>query len=553
MNVAGKSLQDIYDAGSKRLEELEKGQKSQLGDAADAHLQDLQEHEPTTLKDLETKSSDLEQEIRAHLSHGLERVEKAVSSESKHTQAYVERLVESISLLAKKFTESISQIRATADSQLTDLAQEEEQLYKSAVQGSLSELNKEAAVAVDDCRKDGSGSHADLITRLDESWSKVLEKEDQSVGELLDGYDANSDQLSLRVNVSRQEIQNQLSEMLSKLEMRALQATEAVKSAADRLVESADRFAFDSDSKLKENFSTNLQETQNAIEESASASLKEVVNLHESSMADLTMKSQDLSRGMDGLAENVTTEASGKSNQLQDKGKNLIGSYTDELATRLESGKVFQQELEKERSQMVSEIWRELSDVRSKFEDKLANLAKSTLDKMHSICDDAETAIVTAQHDCISSSKAHAGDRQSSIETSAADFIARIQQTRDAALEAIAKAAGAGSDDDDAPASKGDDDAAASKGDDDAAASKGDADDDGAASGSGSSSSSSSSSGSSNSNSSSNSTENREGQEEAGEAAEASEDDGKQPDTTGGEGRRRRRPGRNDKRGEGKK
>ena len=550
MNVAGKSLQDIYDAGSKRLEELEKGQKSQLGDVTDAHLQELQELEPTTLKQLETKSTDLEQEIRGYLSHGLERVEKVVSSESKHTQAYVDRLVESISLLAKKFTESICQLRATADSQLSDLSQEQEQLYKSAVQSSLSELNKECAMTVDDCRKDGSGAHADVITRLDESWNKVLEKEDQSVGELLDGYDANGDQLSLRVNVSRQEIQNQLSEMLSKLELRALQATEAVKSAADRLVESADRFAFDSETKLKENFSALLQETQSAIEESASASLKEVTNLHESSMADLNMKSQELSRAMDGLAEKVTTDGCGKSNQLQDKGKNLVGSYTDELTSRLESGKIFQQDLEKERSQMVSEIWRELSDVRSKFEDKLASLASSTLDKMRTICDDAETAIVSAQHDCISSSKAHAGDRQTSIETSSAEFVARITQTRNAALEAIAKAAGAGSEDDDAASPKGQ---AAQKAEEaasgnDEASGKGEASGNGEASGKGEASQDGAETVPA-----AGSAQGADNADGADESAEVGEEDAKQADTSGGEGRRRRRPGRNDKRGEAKK
>ena len=65
MNVAGKSLQDIYDAGSKRLEELAKAQKSQLNDIASTHLDERKDTEPQALKELETRCVDLEGEIRA--------------------------------------------------------------------------------------------------------------------------------------------------------------------------------------------------------------------------------------------------------------------------------------------------------------------------------------------------------------------------------------------------------------------------------------------------------------------------------------------------------
>src|SRR5258708_3668083 len=129
MNVAGKSLQDIYDAGSKRLEELEKGQKSQLDETTNGHLGERQKSEPETLKQLEERANELQDEIRAYLSHGLERVEKVVDAESQHTTLYIQRLVDGLSLLAKKFSESISQLRETAESQLSDQCSDNEEIF----------------------------------------------------------------------------------------------------------------------------------------------------------------------------------------------------------------------------------------------------------------------------------------------------------------------------------------------------------------------------------------------------------------------------------------
>jgi hypothetical protein len=464
MNVAGKSLQDIYDAGSKRLEQLENSQRGQLNEATDAHLEERTKSEPEALKQLETKSEDLEKEINGYLAHGLERIEKAVTGESEHTKVYIQRLVDALDLLAKRFAESITELREAADGQLSDLASDNQQLYKSASQAACSQTSHQGAMAVDGCRNEGTEAHADIVGKVDKTSSDFLEAEDDVVAELLSSYDTNADQLSTKFSDCSTRIAQHLKEKVSDVDSRAEQASESIKNTIERLMETSDRFAFDSDVKLKERFGSLLQESTNSVDQTAAKSIDDLVRLHESSIADLSMKSQELSRDMDNVVETVTRNASSTSADLQKKGKTLIGSYTDELNGRLESGRIFQGELEKERAEMVAEIWKELGEVRTKFEDKLANLATNTLEKMKNICDEAEQAIVTAQHGCISDSQRHANDRQSSIEKSASEFLQRVTQTRDSALQGILKAAGAGGDEnglpeqihDDPPADSGD-------------------------------------------------------------------------------------------------
>lgn len=442
MNVAGKSLQDIYDAGAKRLEELEDAQKSTMSDTTESHTQERMGLEPEALKEIEERCKDLDDEVRSYLARGLERIEKAVSSESEQTERYIVRLVESLTLLSKKFSETIGQLRETAESQLKDLASDSEQLYKSAAQSAHSQVHHDGTIALDDCRNDGTEAHGSVTSLLARSWDSVLEAEDEAIDNLTESFESNQGQVSQTFDNCKKEIDDKLSDKLSDLEIRAMQATEGIKITVERLSDIADRHAFDADVKLKERFSSLLYEMTSLFDEAASRAGGELVSLHESSMADLTMKSQELSREMDSLAESVNSAAAFKSAELQQRGGELVTSYTTELAERLLTSQVFHKELEAERAVMVEEIWKELGEVSEKFQKRMSSLSSTTLQKMKDICLEAENAIATAQEHCASDSKRVATEKQEAIDSTAREFVKRIEKSRQEALEAITRAAG---------------------------------------------------------------------------------------------------------------
>lgn len=447
MNVAGKSLQDIYDAGSRRLSELEKSQKKQLGETADGHLDERKQAEPDSLKQLQERSGELEQEVRSYLTHGLERVGKVVESEATQTTKFNQCLVDGLDLLAKKFFESISQLRDAAENQLADLSSDHEQMYEASFHAADSLLTHEGTQLVDECRNEGCQTHGDLLGCVDESWQSILEQEDEVVADVLANFDSNAEQLNNKLQACQSKVDGDLSAKLSKLELRLMQATEAIRGVVDGTVEAADRHAFDSDVKLKERFSSLLYETTTSFEESSHRAVTEVANLHESSMADLTMRSQELSREMDGVVAGIAGGAADKLDKLCENGSILMSNYTNELNERRQSSETFQGELEKERADMVAEIWKELGEVKAGFETKLAAMAKTTLEKMRVVCEESEKAILKAQNACASESKQYAADKQKAIEQAATEFLARVNSTRDFALDAISKASGAGGDD----------------------------------------------------------------------------------------------------------
>lgn len=443
MNVAGKSLQDIYDAGSKRLDELESSQKSALNDTAEAHLDERMQVEPESLKRLEERTVELESEIRSFLQRGLERVEKAVSGEGQESERHINRLVESLILLSKKFSESIAQLRSSAESELADLCADSKNGYENNSDLVLNKLREESTTALDAAQHAGSQSESTIIEHVESHWNTVYDSENEVADGIAEGFEENIEVVTAKTADSRKALEELVDQKLSTLEARLAQANESIRGTAEGVSEHSERHAFDADVRLKERFSSLLYEMASSFDDMAARAGSDMSALHESSMADLTMKTQELSRAMDSLAEEITSAAGRRSEKLQSTGSQMVTAYVDQLNERLDSNNVFLKEIEAERAQLVAEIWEELTEVKNKFEQKLGDLAKNTLDKMRTICEEAELAVSTAQQNCLSDSRNHANEKKEAVEKEARDFIARISSTKQAALDAIAKAAGA--------------------------------------------------------------------------------------------------------------
>jgi hypothetical protein len=443
MNVSGKSLQDIYDAGAKRLEELESSQTTVLNDVTEAHLEERSRIEPESLKRLEDRTADLATEIRGFLQRGLERVEKAVASEGQESDRHIGRLVESLILLSKKFSESIGQLREAAESELSDLAADSHHLYKSHSEAVNNSLREESTTALDGSRTTGTHAEAAVADALETQWSMVYESEQDAIKDVSKTFGDSLDKLNLKALETRRGLEEIVDQKLLSLEGRLSQSSDNLRSTVENVTEQAERHAFDADVHLKEKFSSLLYEMTTSFDDSAHRAATDMAGLHEASMADLTMKAQELSREMDSLAEDVTAAGQAKTETLKHKGTGLLDNFTKELTQRLEASNIFLKEIEGERATLVSEIWQELTEVKEKFEEKLSQLAQSTLDKMQSICTEAETAVLTAQENCLTDSRNHGLSKKDGIEKETQDFLDRLSTTRQAALDAIAKAAGA--------------------------------------------------------------------------------------------------------------
>ena len=443
MNVSGKSLQDIYDAGAKRLEELEQNQRGSLNTTTESHLDERTRIEPEALKQLEDRTGDLEEEIRAYLDKGLEKVDKTVAYEVQENEKYINRLVDSMVLLAKKFTESIHELKDASEYSLKDVSSDHEELYKRHSERVTSDLHKEGVISLEDCKGEGTSAMASLGKNVDEGFHSIIEEENEIKNKLFESYVTYISSVKTTMAEALLALNDCFDSKSTELKTRAEQTEKNMTTYVDKILSETERHANESERRLKDSFSVMLQDSTTSFEDAANRVSSDLIQLHESSMADLSMKSQELSRDMDSLSESVRQSIDTRDQETRTKSNTLMENFTQELSDRQQSSADFQKEMEDERSRMVAEIWEELTTVQNKFQEKLAGLASQTLDKLRNICIEAENAIVTAQEGCANDSKTNAHNRQESIEQATREFLEKIAGKRTAALEGIDKAGGA--------------------------------------------------------------------------------------------------------------
>jgi hypothetical protein len=443
MNVSGKkSLQDIFDEGAKRLEELAQNQKTTLGSTTEAHLDERATFEPEVLKSLEDKAGELEVQIRAHLATGLDRVEKVISAELGETERYIKSLVQNLVLLSRKFSESIDQLKQVSEFNLKNVSTDCHASFSRHSEGVASELKREGALGIGDYQSEAATASERMARAIDESLLSSCNYVNDTNNKLFAAFEKHIGSVKTTMADHEAQLTDDYEKLGQELDGRLAQARNSIETHLEQILSDSQKQSSDAESYLKQIFAALSSGSTGAFDEAAHGAVKDISDLHDSSMSNLSGKTQELSRDMDKLSAEVKGNVGQRDASTRDRGKTLMEAYTNELNDRLESSKSFHKDLESERAELVGEIWKELTDVQNKFEEKLAGLASSTLEKLRFICTEAEGAIASAQQVCINESKSNALSRQDSIQSAADEFLAKVEAKSKAALDGIRGAGG---------------------------------------------------------------------------------------------------------------
>ncbi len=440
MNVSGKSLQDIFDAGEKRLEELEANQKNAIEQATESHLTTHTQDEPAARKLLEDKTAQLEEELRAYLDRGLERIEKAVASEIHENEKCVKNLVEGLVLLTKKFSESVNHLKVSSGHRLADVSKDATDQHDAEANDVHTNLLRHGLSAAQQIKDTGNVAVDESQKAVEENLHTLVEDENEAKNKLFGSYFTHLSSVKTSVTYAEERIVENLSTCTKGFANFSREGQTEIKQVLERLLRGATEKTNDAEEHLQHSFKQSLDDSNGSFDYASVRAASDLESLHESSMADLSMKTQDLSRDMDSLAESIISHLADREQDLRKSGTVHMTAFTDELTRRIRSGETFRQELDDERGRLVQEIWNELEDVQSKFGEKLNSLATKTLEELKSICAEAETAITTAQEGAASEFKTISGERIASIEALATVFIDRVNARKQMALDIILKA-----------------------------------------------------------------------------------------------------------------
>ena len=442
MSGSGRSLQDIYDAGSKRLDELEQTQRAQLETSGSKSVEQLSGIESSVMQRMETSLQDLDNDVRTYLDKALEGINSAVSSEVEENKRFLERLQEALKLSANSLSQDVQQLKDSLQARVNSSSDNNLLLQKRHHEQSLGALKADGAL------------FAALLN--EKSQAAVRQFESENAGIVMSVLDKNINlpsELFGEFTKNVTDINAKLDECLEVLRARCKQISSEISTDTTEIQASLD---------------TSLQHIQGMMDQSfqeADATLRSQCELslaaalqHQESMAvnlakDLQESPQFSSKG---VADRLT-DLSNDTQKLLEQVKQMIGDvelgvrsnatkltedFDQNLQERMEGAREHHKVVAEERTQLMERIAGDLREIESGFQSRLSELAQKCLGKLSNICVDAELAIVAAHDTCAAEFKNVSSTQQKAIEDKTEAMVQEIESLSVRAIQAIKAAAG---------------------------------------------------------------------------------------------------------------
>jgi hypothetical protein len=442
MSGSGRSLQDIYDAGSKRLDELEQAQRTQLETAGSKSVEALGNIESSVMQRMEKSLQDLDNEVREYLDKALEGINSAVNSEVEENRKFLERIQESLKLSASSLSQDVQQLKDSLQARINSSSENNLLLQKRHQEQSLGAL-----------KADGALFAAQLKEKSQES---VRRFESDNSGVVMNVLDKNINLPSeffaeFSKNIS--EVNAKLNQCLELLSTRGKQICIEISNDTTEIQASLDTSLQHIQGMMDQSFQEADATLRSQCEQSLAAALQHQESLAQGLAKELQESPQLSSKG---VAEKLTALSS-DTEKLLEQVKQLIGDaeigvrsnankltedFEQNLQERMEGAREHHKVVAEARAQLMERIAGDLREIESGFQARLTELAQNCLGKLSTICVDAELAIVSAHDSCAAEFKNVSSSHQKSIEEKTEALVHEIERLSVQAIQAIKAAAG---------------------------------------------------------------------------------------------------------------
>lgn len=188
MTFAGKKLQDIYDSGSARLNELEESATARLAGKASSHVNERQQSEQQSKMEVAAKAAAVEEEIKRQAREATERMNLAAQKERANTEAYLLQLSGRLTQFQNDLKRAIENLKSAHQNSLDDSFMRASDHYSSVVEGAAVELETQHYTSGQRLRSQASFFANSLQQKLDHSVWEQRGSEKQSNSTLFRNY-----------------------------------------------------------------------------------------------------------------------------------------------------------------------------------------------------------------------------------------------------------------------------------------------------------------------------------------------------------------------------
>jgi hypothetical protein len=443
MTAPGKSLKDLYDAGSNSLLQLEKDVSGRLKEKADSQTESGKSNENDLTGKLENRGSDLENELRTFMASSIERLQKVMADEIKDTDDHLETVKFDLTKLADKLKNTIVELRRSYEENVDNLRLGLSDRYEGNVEAATTEMERQDFTSSKHVRAHGTFVMNSLQQRLDHSLWESRGEEKQYNSALFKAFMQKANSIDTHFSTLMQKLSTDFQGHFKVVEHQSTQADPQLGKAAQDLTADIDEHAKLIENDVNQVYKKVVEEHSKKLDNNLSTVAQDLSSVHDATTERLSEQTKQLSAGLVTASGEARDALSTKCTDLREKVDEMLQSFTTRLEDKLQNTHNLRETLELEKQSIFEEIHKELTDIREGFEKRLAQLMKEGLERVTAVTDDAENEISDKFQRADQEIRREGLAAKTEIEQAISEFVTLLSEQRKNALEQIAKAAGA--------------------------------------------------------------------------------------------------------------
>lgn len=444
MSGQGKSLQDIYDAGTKRLEELEQKQKGELEVAGSKSVEELGHIESSVMQRMEKSLLELDQEVRSYLDKAMEGIKGAAASELEENTKFLERLNEGFKLSCQGLSEDVQELKVSLAARINSKTENNLLLQKRQHEQATSILKTEGASAASQLKEKSQLSVSAFDAENSGIIMKVLDKNINLPTEFFAEFTKSIENIDKRMTECMQLLSARGKEICKELANDTTEIQASLDTTLQHIQATMDESYQQSDVTLEAQCEQTLAESLQYQEMMAANLAREIQGLPSSSGTGVAEKLNNLRSDTDKLLEQVKQLLVDVDFGIRTQASDLTENFEQSLQQRMENAREHHKVVGEERDRLMERIAVDLREIESGFQVRLTDLAQQCLGRLSTVCVDAELAIVSAHDACAAEFKNVSSAHQKAIEDKTQAILIEIETLSSRATEAIKAAAGDG-------------------------------------------------------------------------------------------------------------
>jgi len=442
MSGQGKSLQDIYDDGSKRLESAELAQRQVLQDGGARGIDEIGQLEAAMMGKLDVSLGDLETEIHGYLDKACESINAAVSSEVEENRKFLERLQEALKLSCQSLSADVKQLRESIAHRFDSLSEHNLTLQRRELDKNISVLKSAGTSAAMQLKDLSQAGNTSFKSRAASHGLHAMDRSIKGPAEFYNEFSRHAISIDKRINDCVQLLTSRSKEIISELGAGQTEVQQTLDQVVQQLAAQMEEVYKEADSQLRKHCEDALSAALLYQEDLSKKLLADLLDSQQSSAAALPEKAQALSTDTTALLEQVKQLLADVDFGIRQDCESLSEEFSGKQSERLSDAREHSQMVAEERNQLMVRIAGDLLEIESNFEQRLSQLAQKCQARLSSACVDAELAIVSAHDECAADFKNLSAHQQKAIEEKTTQLLGTIDTLSQQAVVSIKQAAG---------------------------------------------------------------------------------------------------------------